>query len=311
MVTESSSDEARHPIRVVADRTGISTHVLRAWERRYGVVSPKRTDGGQRYYSDADIHRLSLLLKASLSGRSVGQLASLPTEELALIVAEDAALALARPTESGSHRALALSSVRDMQPDRLQAVLKRALLSLGTSTFLDDLLTPLLIEIGEEWHAGRLDIAHEHAASAAIEQLLGALVRELNVLTDAPRVLIATPAGQRHSHGALMAAAAAAHDGWHVVWLGADLPAAQIAAAARSHGAIVVGLSVTTTEEPDRLESELTLLRQSLDAITPMYVGGAAGQSIGHVPGVSIARDLTHWRNALRTHVPASSVRSA
>ena len=310
MATESNS-EARHPIRVVADRTGISTHVLRAWERRYGVVSPKRTDGGQRFYSDADIHRLSLLLKASLSGRSVGQLALLPTEELALIVAEDAALGLARPTESASHLALALSSVRDLQPGRLQALLKRALLSLGTSAFLDDLLTPLLIEIGEEWHAGRLDIAHEHAASAAIEQLLGVLVQELDVLVDAPRVIIATPAGQRHSHGALMAAAAAAHDGWHVVWLGADLPAEQIAAAARRHGAVVVGLSVTTTEALDHLQTELTLLRRSLDATTPMYVGGAAGQSIGDVTGVSIARDLTHWRNALRTHAPASSVRSA
>src|SRR5512135_303854 len=80
----------RHPIRVVAERTGLSPDVLRAWERRYGVVAPARSAAGQRLYSDADIDRFALLAKATRSGRPHGPTASLPLEELRRLVAEDA-----------------------------------------------------------------------------------------------------------------------------------------------------------------------------------------------------------------------------
>jgi len=302
---------ARHPIRVVAERTGLSPHVLRAWERRYGVVAPTRSDGGQRFYTDDDIHRLSLLVKASQVGRSVGSVALLPTSELARLVAQDADQGQARPSQSSDHRAMALKAVRDMAPDRLQSLLRRALLSLGTPVFLDQVLSPLLVDIGSEWHAGRIGIVHEHAASAAVQQLLGWLIRELDVLTDAPSVLLATPSGQRHSQGAMIAAAAAAHDGWHAVWLGADLPATQIATAAREHGVDVVGLSVTTTDDLDGLRSELLELRVTLAPNTPLYVGGLGAGVLERLDGIGEARDLAHWRSILRTHAPASHTAAA
>ena len=82
------SREPRHPIRVVARRTGITLHVLRAWERRYAVVEPGRTEGGQRLYSDADIERLKLLRDAVASGRSISQVAPLGEAALAELVAQ-------------------------------------------------------------------------------------------------------------------------------------------------------------------------------------------------------------------------------
>src|SRR5512141_1849871 len=80
-----------HPIAVVAERTGLSQDVLRVWERRYDAVQPVRSPGGQRHYSDADIERLSLLRAATGAGRSIGQVARLPTEAIAALVADDAA----------------------------------------------------------------------------------------------------------------------------------------------------------------------------------------------------------------------------
>jgi len=79
----------RHPIRVVARRTGLSRDLLRAWEVRYAAVQPERTAGGQRLYSDDDIERLRLIQQALEAGRRIGQLATLPTEELAQLVGED------------------------------------------------------------------------------------------------------------------------------------------------------------------------------------------------------------------------------
>src|SRR6476661_3084343 len=82
---------ARHPIAVVAERTGLSQDVLRVWERRYGVVTPKRGPGGQRLYSDADVERLALLHAATRAGRGIGQVAGLTTHAIAALVDEDSA----------------------------------------------------------------------------------------------------------------------------------------------------------------------------------------------------------------------------
>src|SRR5512143_2420604 len=76
------SNLPRHPIRVVAQRTGLSGHVLRAWERRYHVVEPTRSEGGQRLYSEADIERLLLLRRLTEAGGAISQLAHLPSSEL-------------------------------------------------------------------------------------------------------------------------------------------------------------------------------------------------------------------------------------
>src|SRR5437868_1909438 len=84
-------DTARHPIAVVAERTGLSQDVLRVWERRYGAVHPARASGGQRLYTDADVERLALLSAATRAGRSIAQVATLETSALAALVDEDIA----------------------------------------------------------------------------------------------------------------------------------------------------------------------------------------------------------------------------
>ena len=79
----------KHPIRVVTTRTGLTPDLLRAWERRYGVVTPTRSTGGQRLYSDADVERLAMLHRAVLSGRAIRTVAELTDDELAALVGVD------------------------------------------------------------------------------------------------------------------------------------------------------------------------------------------------------------------------------
>src|SRR5512141_668232 len=83
MPTSTESQTPRYPVRLVALRTGLTPHVLRAWERRYGVVSPGRTEGGQRLYSELDIERLRLLRRLTDGGHAIRRIASLPLAELA------------------------------------------------------------------------------------------------------------------------------------------------------------------------------------------------------------------------------------
>jgi len=294
------SDAAQHPIGVVSERTGLSVELLRAWERRYEAVRPRRSEEGRRLYSDADIERLGLLQRAARAGRSVASLAALPVAELRRMVAEDAECAVRRPALPATYRDQAMEAVQALEPERLESHLRRALLTLGAVPFLEDLVGPLLVDVGEAWHEGRITVAHEHAASATVIQLLGWLTRALESPADAPRVVLATPRGEHHAIGAMVAAALAAHDGWHVTWLGPDLPAEQVAVAAKTGGAQAVGLSVAG--DVGGLGEELRALRAALPQPVPLLVGGAGAARAADVPGVTRVRDLQHWRALLRAH---------
>ena len=144
----------RYPVRLVAVRTGLTPHVLRAWERRYGVVSPVRTDGGQRLYSDLDIERLRLLRRLTDRGHAIGRIASLPIAELARLdeeigEAEEGAASSdaegSRADEAEQTRAGAPASPLRRRcgppagstPLELQAVLEQAAVTLGVPVFID------------------------------------------------------------------------------------------------------------------------------------------------------------------------------
>ena len=154
------STEARHPIRVVAQRTGLSTPVLRAWERRYSAVEPTRSDGGQRLYSDADIRRLQLLATAVDGGRSIGLIAGLGIEELESLI--DGARKAPVHVPGGAvapdvdRVERALEYVRDLKVVDLEDYLMRAAVELRPHELVEGLMVPLLQEIGREWQSGWL-----------------------------------------------------------------------------------------------------------------------------------------------------------
>ena len=307
MSTTSPDLVPRHPIRVVSERTGLSPDVLRAWERRHGVVTPGRSTAGQRLYSDADIERLALLVKATRAGRPLGPAASLPAEELRKLVEEDAERGTVRPTPGAEFRERAFGAARDLAPERLQAVLRGAVLSLGATGFLDEVVAPLLARIGAAWHAGELGIAHEHAATVVVRGVLAWLVELIEVPDGAPRAVVACLAHERHELGAALAAAAAAHAGWRVACLGPDLPAAEIAAAALRQDADVVGVSVVAPDDAATARAELKVLRMALPPRTPLLVGGGGVASLGSLgEGITPVRDLAHWRALLRAHARAA-----
>lgn len=272
----------RHPIGVVSERTGLSLDVLRVWERRYGVVEPARGSGGQRLYSDDDIVRLRLLQAATQGGRSIGQVARLATIELGALVAEDED-ARARVGREASGPAIgevfveqALEKGLDLDGAELDLVLRRALVSLGLWDFAEQVITPLLRRIGNGWHAGKVSPAQEHLVSAAIRRVLLSGIDLLPRSTGAGNMVVATPADNRHEMGALLVAAAATVEGWQVTYLGADLPAAEIAEVALRTDARAVALSVGYVADRERMLAELRTLRQRLPADVAFLVGGAA-----------------------------------
>src|SRR5688500_12030531 len=183
-----STDEAvvpRHPIGVVAERTRLSQDVLRVWELRYSVAAPGRSAAGQRLYSDADIERLRLLNLATQMGRAISHVATLPTGELARMVRDDEEARGRAPGREPRSQpaedliALALDHTIALDGAGLEALLRRALLTMGMTGFLESVASPLLSRIGDAWHAGRLAPSQEHLASAIVQRVLAAAMQSM------------------------------------------------------------------------------------------------------------------------------------
>lgn len=317
MERERDELRAKHPIGVVAERTGLSQEVLRVWERRYGVVEPSRGPGGQRLYTDADVEHLRLLRRATQGGRGIGKVAGLSLKELARLVREDEEARLeldgggggGAEADPAGDLSAAMDHTRELDAERLEGLLKRTAALVGAPAFLEGTVAPFLQRVGDEWHAGRLTVAQEHLATAVVRRVVVSVLESLSHREGAPGLLIAGPAGDRHEMGGLLAAAMAASEGWRVIYLGPDLPAAEIAEAARSSGAAAVGLSVVFVEDPARTIGELTALRELLPASVPLLVGGGGAASVARElehPGTRVVSDLASLRVALRVRTGRS-----
>lgn len=274
--------EAQYPIQLVARLTGLSAHVIRIWEQRYRAVEPRRTPSNRRLYSQSEIERLSLLRDLTNAGLRIGQLAGLPAQKLRRLAAESpgtdrpaprAAPALSADASLASE---CLAAIQSFDACGLREVLKRASLALGAQGIIQRVIGPLTQTIGDLWREGRITPAHEHFATSILRGVLAELAKPFGVSNRAPVLVVATPAGQLHELGALLAGAMASNLGWQVIQLGASLPAAEIAGAARGKRARAVALSLVYPEDDEQLPGELTALRELLPPDTALLVGGRA-----------------------------------
>jgi DNA-binding transcriptional MerR regulator len=294
--TDLRADQPRHPIRVVAQRTGLTPATLRAWERRYGVVEPHRSEGGQRLYSDRDVERLTRLHLLSEGGRAISLVAGLSDDEAAALLQEDRARG--RPeARAGAGQEAGTGGAASVQVDAayrhlaaldgegLEAALRRAAVTLGAHAFLEQVVGPLLHRVGAAWAEGALGTAEEHLCTAVTERVLAWLSEPSSADPGSPRIVVATLSGERHGLGARLVAAAAGLEGWHVTHLGVDLPARDIAGAARTVGAAAVALSVVNADALAGVEKALAELDEGLPEGTAILLGGAAAS---HVPAAAL-----------------------
>ncbi len=299
-------------MRIVVQRTGLSPDVLRVWEKRYGVVNPVRSTGGQRYYTDADVGHLRLLVRAIEGGRSVGQVAKMPLSGLEALVERDAEAARSTLSREGALSvdandavlATALSAVDCFDAAGLERVLRTATVRLGADEMLDTVVNPLLVTIAERAHEGLMRPAKVHLATSAIRRSLAWMTENTGSSTSAPCLVVATPAGQQHDLGAMLVAAAAASGGWHVVYLGANLPAGEIAVTADATRARGVALSIGSPTDDPNLAGELRRLRLALPPGVQIVAGGdgaSAYTAVLQEVGAIILPTLEALRAWLRT----------
>jgi MerR family transcriptional regulator, light-induced transcriptional regulator len=312
-VSNRKNPITRHSIGVVSRRTGLKPDVIRAWERRYDAIQPHRTATNRRLYSDEEIERLLLLRQGTLAGRQIGQIGHLSTEELRDLVAADReALARAprpvgrssvREYDGESHFAACLAAIENLDSRELHHQLDRSVVELPPQRVIDVVLVPLLDRIGALWEEGALRVAHEHMASSIIGAFLTTIQGGYVSGDTAPPILVGTPVRQFHELGALMVAATAASEGWRVLYLGANLPAEEFAAAGRQKGAAVLALSLVYPGGDPHLERELLRLRRLVGEGVKIVAGGRAVESYRAILDridALIVEDMSEFRTVLR-----------
>jgi len=286
-----------YTIKRAAELTGISVATLRAWERRYGVVSPQRSDGGYRLYGPEDVRALAIMNSLVNEGWSAREAAAETTRRLSSRdpAGREAPFGRADREGRGGRVAPLRPGGRYQSEDaeafvraaeRLDSASATAVLdarfALGTfEHVVDDWLMPTLQLVGEEWAHGRLTVAGEHLVSYAVQRRLAAAYEAASGRVDGPTLLIGLPPGARHELGLLAFAVAARRAGFATVYVGADLPVEDWLRAIEARGATGMVMAVPR-------DIDITAAQEIVDTVArvhPEVVIGLGGSQQNEING--------------------------
>ena len=254
-----STDVGALRIGEFARRVSVSPELLRAWEARYGLLEPIRSDGGFRLYTAQDAERVARMKRGLDEGLSAAEAAR-------------RALAQARPGEALLEDAQGrlLSAVRAYDEAAVQAVLDEALAGFAVETVLRELILPTLREVGARWERGELEVGQEHFASNLVRERLLGLGRFWG-RGGGPLAVLACPPGERHDIGLIAFGLLLRSHGWRILFLGADTPLSTLGQAVATTAPRLV---VVASMDSSLLESEAGELRR-LGRSAPLVLSGA------------------------------------
>ena len=244
-----------------ARRVGVSAAVLRAWERRYGLLDPVRSPGGFRLYTAEDAERVGRMQQGLDQGLSAAEAAR-------------AARASARPSEGLLENAAErlLAAIRAYDEAAVHAVLDESFAAFGLEPLLRELILPALTQVGREWEQGTLAVSQEHFASNVIRARLLSLAR-LWGRGAGPVAVLACAPGEQHDISLLAFGLVLRSHGWRIIFLGADTPITTLAQAAEGTGS---ALTVLASFDASRFEAESTRIRRLARKLSLVLSGPGA-----------------------------------
>ncbi|MDC7240147.1 MAG: MerR family transcriptional regulator [Spirochaetales bacterium] len=287
--------DGKYSIRMAAQLSGLTPITIRTWENRYQVVTPERSGGNQRLYSDEDVKRLKQLSRAVDRGYKIGNICSLPAEEL-----EEILLQSPIDRKSPKYLELSLKAVEDLNPYLLDEILESAVLEMGIVEAMEQLIMPMMVQIGEGWNRGEWQIYQEHMASELVKSFLLRKLQLTGKSEKAPVAVAAAPAGQSHSLGAAAAALTASIAGFRVIYIGGDTPAEDLVDIVKKSDALVLLLSIVFPGNPGALRRDLDTLVKSLPEGCRFLAGGSSARSFASIQSMEITDNLTLLRQRLQ-----------
>jgi DNA-binding transcriptional MerR regulator len=269
-------------------RLGVSDHVLRAWESRYGLLQPVRSTGGFRLYSEADESRVRRMQGHLARGLSAAEAAR-------AVLGEDNGAGAEPGRAAGPHRGAPAASelsgdlwqaLDAFDEPAAQAVLDRLVSDLSLPAVLREVVVPYLTELGERWERGTASVAEEHFASNVIRGRLAGLARGWGN-GHGPRAVLACPPGELHDLGLMVFGIVLNRNGWRIDYLGTNTPIDELTRTVEARRPDLVVLAATLPEHLEPHATQLTALARR----APLALAGAGATP--HIAGAVGARLLT------------------
>jgi len=304
-----------YTIKEASARSGVGIPLLRAWERRYGVVVPTRTPSGYRLYDDAAIQRLSAMRQLIAAGWSAQQAAervgaASDLEIAGLASAQIAAGPTARAPGDTTDLSTAdglvarlVTAARVIDANGLEAALDEAFSSGRFEVVTDRIVMPALRAIGDGWERGDISVAGEHAASHAVLRRFAMAYEAAGDSTGERPILVGLGSGGRHELGALAFATAARRAGLPVLYLGSDLPPESWTSAAEARAAVAAVVGVPTRADVQRARAVIDALRAASHGLLLAVGGDEAGRLAGADGVTQLTGDLAHSVGTLRSAI--------
>lgn len=275
--------ERTYRIHIAAELSGVRVELIRAWERRYGVLKPQRTPSGYRVYTERDVALLKRLKKLTDEGVAISDAAAMVPQLLAELDAAPTggngqAPEGAPELSLDAWREAALTAALAYDQPRVSAVVDEVLSALPPLRAFEDVLAPLQREVGNRWHAGTLSVAQEHLVSQVVRSRLVSLLHAAPEEGRKHAVLACFP-DEEHEIGLLGTALRLRHSGVRVTLLGQRVPAEDLGRAVASLRPDLVGLSAVTNRGAEDFRATLARVMEALPPGVPVWVGGAASQA--------------------------------
>lgn len=266
--------ETRFRIGELSRRSGVSPDLLRAWERRYGLLNPTRSPGGLRLYSESDLHRVLAMQKQLAAGLAAAEAATAATTQ---VTERQASADTVNAREELDAALLAFDDAR------AHAAFDALVAGFSLDTILGEVVLPYLHDLGDRWQRGEISVAQEHFASSLLRGRLLGLARGWGQGLG-PTALLACAPGEQHDLGLVAFGLALRSRGWRILYLGPDTPLGSLAEAARSARPEVV---VVSAVDPRRLAAARDDLAE-LARDHRLAVGGAAAAELDLGEGIHL-----------------------
>lgn len=296
-----------YTIKEASQRTGVSVALLRAWERRYGIVEPTRTEARYRLYNDADITRVRAMRALVATGRSPRQaanhLSTLPAADVAKLAGDVPRIdgETVREPVRGRHLPFVRAAGR-IDGAAIERALDEMFASGSFERVVEDWLYPCLVALGEAWERGEVDVAGEHAASAAALRRLGIAFEAAGQgAAGVAPILVGLPSGARHELPALAFATALRRAGMNATYLGPDVPVASWLTAVQRTRARAVVIGVGMADDVLPASAVVDAMQATTDLL--LAVGGRHGTDVIHDSVIHLPDRLSDAVDVLSTEL--------
>jgi DNA-binding transcriptional MerR regulator len=282
---EKNQDEVpRLRIGELSRRTGVAPDTLRAWERRYGLLGPERSEGGFRLYGRDDEQRVQGMKALISSGVSAAEAARLVAAGVSALGAPAGAVEAPLQADPTQLR----EALERFDEPAAQAILDAALTRLTVDAVVSRLILPVMREIGARWEGGEISVAQEHFATGVLRERILALGRNWGAGVG-PRALLACPPGELHDLGLVAFGVVLRDRGWRVTYLGADTPIETIARAAADLRPAAVVLAALGPERFEAVADRIAALARK----APVLIGGdgASAELAGRLNARALSPD--------------------